>query len=161
MWWFYHFSFHLHELYVGSTYYIINASSAEARDILIILCPFLRYSDRLNLEPLRLIKDSSPEIRLFAVPSWDLEKCTQGWAKCNRYWICADYSKVPSRGWSESSRAGSRAWRNYGWHVWWRGFRVDMMLEEKDFEHDTGADVKPVHLFKRRQYVVSGIEIFY
>jgi len=40
--------------------------------------------------------------------------------------ICANCSKVRSLGWLESSRAESWAWRNHGWHVWWRGSRMDM-----------------------------------
>jgi len=35
--------------------------------------------------------------------------------------ICANYSKIATRRWPESSGPGSRVWRNHGWHVWWRG----------------------------------------
>ena len=63
--------------------------------------------------------------------------------------ICANYSKIPTRRWSESSSPGSRAWRNHGWHLWRRGSRMDVIHEEGDFECNTGMDGKPVQLFQR------------
>jgi len=36
LWFFRQFSFHLHILYIGPSYYFINPSSAEEKDILIV-----------------------------------------------------------------------------------------------------------------------------
>lgn len=54
--------------------------------------------------------------------SWDRESTI---AKLQ---ICAYYSKVTSRRWSESSWAGTRAWLNHGLHVRWRGCRSIIAL---------------------------------